>query len=407
MGAVGEGASRGTSLPVDSAPRLPPPAVPLDDDELWALLLLRHLPGIGPVHLQTLLERHGSGQAALSRATPAELGARGAAERRAARHGHYATHALRAVRHGGITVVRRGEDGYPDDFNRVTLPPYLVYFRGRRELLSRPAVAIVGSRRHTQYGARSARSLASDVCRTGAVVVSGLARGVDSHAHLGALETGGTIAVLGTGIDVAFPPEHERLQARIAEEGLLLSEFDPGQPGLRHHFPQRNRLIAALVRAVVVVEAGPKSGALLTVGRAQELGRTILSVPGPIGRSTSAGSNALLQDGAVIVTCVEDILAHIGVESGRGDRRRDPRAPPATDGGEGRETQTGGDRRPEPAGLARVPLALWRRLEFEPLHVDELARAAGLKPATVLAGLLELELRGVARQLPGMRFMRV
>ena len=225
--------------------------------------------------------------------------------------------------------------------------------------------------------------LAAGLARAGVVVVSGLARGTDAAAHEGAL-AGGTVAVLGCGIDVAYPPEHRALQERIAGQGLVLTEFPPGTPPLRHHFPQRNRLIAALSRGVVVVEASARSGALITANRALDLGREVFAVPGPIGRRTSEGTNALLRDGARIVLDATDILAELGLPA------------PEPDGAGAAP----------PAGLSGPALAVWQALSAESRHVDEVAARAGLDPAAALRALLELELLGCARQTAGMRYAR-
>ena len=218
-----------------------------------------------------------------------------------------------------------------------------------------------------------------------------LAHGIDGHAHRAAL-AGGTIAVLGCGPDVVFPHEHEELQARIGSDGLLVSEFVPGEPPLPHNFPRRNRIIAALARGVVVVEAPTKSGALITVEHAIDLGRDVFAVPGPVDRDTSAGTNALLRDGARLVTSAADILSELGI--GGADALA---AAAAT-------ADTASPAPPE--GLGDAPLRVWRALEPDPLHVDVLARRSDLAPADALGALLELELRGSVRQLPGTRFVR-
>jgi DNA processing protein len=242
-------------------------------------------------------------------------------------------------------------------------------------------VAVVGSRRHTGYGADAATAIAGGASRAGVVVVSGLARGIDAAAHAAALE-GGTIAVLGCGVDVEYPRENARLQARIAGEGLLLSEFAPGTPALPFHFPRRNRIIAALARGVVVVEATAKSGSLITVDHALDLGRDVFAVPGPIGSDTSAGTNALIRDGARLVESAEQLLEELGLLP---EQPILPPPPPAPLAGE--------------AGIAGA-------LSREPRHLDELAAVCGVTPAGALVALLELELAGKARQLAGARFVR-
>jgi DNA processing protein len=308
---------------------------------------------------------------------------------------------LAAIHRLDVRVVVYGGASYPRQLEQLHDPPPILFLRGRRDLLSSRTVAVVGARRHTEYGAEVARMVAWDLAAAGVVVASGMARGIDGIAHASALEAGGTtIAVLGSGIDVPYPPEHDRLQERVAADGLLVSEFAPGEPALRYHFPRRNRVLAALAEAVVVVEAGPRSGSLITVEHAIDLSREVFAVPGPIGRVTSEGTNALIHDGAHIVTSSQDILDVLKVR------------PSAAPGGaqDPAERWRGGDGGAD--GVARDPggrdpaLELLACLADEPLHVDEIGRRAGAPAGSALASLLALELRGEVRQWPGMRFSR-
>ncbi|NIP82058.1 MAG: DNA-protecting protein DprA, partial [Gemmatimonadetes bacterium] len=240
-----------------------------------------------------------------------------------------------------------------------------------------------GTRRCSAYGREAARRIARGLATAGAVVVSGLARGVDGAAH----EAAGparTIGVLGNGLDVVFPREHRALQAAIGREGLLVSEQPPGTPPVGFHFPRRNGIIAGLSRACVVVEAPARSGALSTAARTRELGRDVFAVPGPVDAPTSAGANALIRDGAVLVTGAREVLAALGL----------PPPPP------------GAEEDLPPDGLEGQGLALWRALDRAPRHVDAIAADVGLDPHHSLASLLSLEVQGHARQLPGFRFAR-
>lgn len=356
----------------------------MDREELRALLHLRSLPGLNDKKLRKLLARHGSARAALG-APAAELGK--AVEARGTRAvAERVERALRLLDRGEVQLLVESDPRYPARLLELEDPPPLLFARGRLELLERPALAIIGTRRPTSYGRDAARALAAGVSNAGLVVVSGMARGIDGVAHLAALE-GGTIGVLGCGIDVLYPREHARLFAEVASAGLLLSEFSPGEPPLQYHFPRRNRLIAALSLGVLVVEAARGSGSLITVDHAMDLGREVLAVPGPIGRDTSFGSNELIRDGAAIVMGVNDILGTLGLaESGSGESER-----PAVSA---------------PPSLKGAALRLWRVLDVEPRHTDELAAECGLAPAAALAQLLELELGGHARQLAGQRFVR-
>ena len=253
------------------------------------------------------------------------------------------------------------------------------------------AVAIVGSRRATAHGLALAERLAGDLAARGVTVVSGLARGIDSAAHRGALDAGGrTIAVLGCGVDVVYPPENRRLAARVAAHGAVLSQFAPGMPALPHHFPIRNRLLAALALGVVVVEAAEASGSLITAGHAGDLGREVMAMPGPAGAPSSRGAHRLIRDGAALVETWEDVVALLP------ERWRACVGNPAPSGA---VASRAGEGPPEADAL----LAL---LGVEPASIEALIERSGLPPARVAACLLALELEGRARQLPGMRFVR-
>jgi DNA processing protein len=207
-----------------------------------------------------------------------------------------------------------GDAAYPAALADCPEPPRTLWARGDLSLLDRPCVAIVGTRRATAYAERVTRELARTLARAGATVVSGLARGVDASAHRGALDVGGaTIAVLGTGLDVVYPKGHTALQRDIGEKGLLLSELAPANAAHGGSFPRRNRIIAALATATVVVEAGVKSGALITANHALEMNRTVAAVPGPIDVPQAQGSNELLRDGALAITSMADVLALVGL----------------------------------------------------------------------------------------------
>ena len=207
----------------------------------------------------------------------------------------------------------RSEPDYPAELLDLPNPPDALFALGARTALEAPRVAIVGTRDCTAYGDRTARKIAGAIARAGGCVISGMARGIDACAHRAALEVGGkTVAVLGTGIDVPYPRGHARLHAEIAGYGLVLSESPPGTAAFRGCFPRRNRILAALAKVTIVVEAGHKSGALLTAKDALNLGRTVAAVPGPIDSPHSAGTNELLRDGAQVIATVDDALALAG-----------------------------------------------------------------------------------------------
>ncbi len=347
-------------------------------DETRAWLRLLALPGIGPIRGRALLERYGTPDAILGSDEPlvkkglARLARTPWVEDRLDR-------SLRTMDRDGVRLLPITSETYPEGVRHLHDPPLLLFAQGDLGLLGRPAVAVVGTRGHTEYGAETARTVAGGL-GPGVVVVSGLARGIDAVAHAAALETG-TIAVLGNGIDVVYPKENRRLQAAIAARGLLVSEFLPGEPPLGGHFTQRNRIIAALSVGVVVVEAPHRSGALSTVRHATDLGREVMAVPGPVNRRASEGTNALIRDGARLVMSAADILQELHMTA----PEERPHDPPDLDG----------------AGRS-----IWAALADEPRSVDAIAAATRLTPARVLTILTRLELGGRVRQLPGGRFRR-
>ena len=273
---------------------------------------------------------------------------------------------------GGLRFVGRSDPGFPPLLRAIHDPPSGLFLRGeaRAELLSREAVAIVGARACSAYGAEVARMLGRELAAAGLTVVSGLARGVDGAAHRGALEAGGlTVAVLGCGVDRDYPAAHAGLAREIGRNGLVVSEYAPGVEPAPWRFPARNRIIAGLARATVVVEARERSGALITADLALEEGREVLACPGEITSALSAGTNALLRLGATPLTRMEDALEAFGLE---------PAAASA----------------PPPVGPAATQVL--ERLADAPAGVDELARATGLPAAELAAALTELELAGLA-----------
>ncbi len=267
--------------------------------------------------------------------------------------------------------IGRSARTYPALLAAIYDPPPQLWIRGDGDLavLERPCLALVGARSCSSYGRAVARSLARDVAAAGAVVVSGLARGIDGEAHRGALEAGGvTVAVLGCGIDRDYPAAHRELARSIVESGgLVLSEYEAGVEPAPWRFPARNRIIAGLSHVTVVIEARQRSGALITADFALEQGREVMAVPGEITSALSAGSNGLLRQGAAPVTRTQDVLEALGIE--------EPTAPVATTESE----------------VARAVLSV---LVEQASTTDELVRATGLDAGSVAAALVELELSG-------------
>ena len=289
---------------------------------------------------------------------------------------------------------------YPSALLELTDPPPVLFLRGREELLHGPAVAVVGARRATEGGRSVAEALGRVLGAAGITVVSGMARGIDGAAHRGALEVeGNTLAVLGSGLEVVYPRTHGRLFNELGSRGLLVSEFFPWEAALPHHFPKRNRIIAGLVRAIVVVEAGERSGALITVDHGLDLGRDILAVPGSLQNPQARGTNALLRDGARLIPAPEAILDELPYLVEEAAALRKEAQGPQLGGGASSTARAA-------AGTA-VPQdlhPLWRALRPEPQPVDAIAGMAGLTPGETLAGLSALELLGRAFRCPGMRF---
>jgi DNA processing protein len=283
----------------------------------------------------------------------------------------------------GARLIASCEPGFPQALAALDPPPPLIWVRGRAELLDRPCVAIVGARVASAAGQRFARGLAAELGQSGHIVVSGLARGIDAAAHEGSLPTG-TVAVLGGGVDDIYPPEHASLYARIVETGCVVSENEPGRTAVARDFPRRNRVIAGLSRAVVVVEAELRSGSLITARLAAEQGREVLAVPGSPLDPRAKGTNDLIRQGAALCEGAEDVLR--ALEGLRGFRE------PERDGYDG-----GPETEPDDA-LRREVAAL---LSPTPVSRDEIVRATGAAVPAVFAALVELSLAGRCDLLPG------
>jgi DNA processing protein len=292
---------------------------------------------------------------------------------------------IERARDAGIAIVPFTNPNYPARLRTIADPPPFLYVKGNILTDDDKAVAIVGSRSASEYGRRVARDLARGLVSLGFTVVSGMARGIDGSAHESALQAGGrTIAVLGSGVERAYPAEHETLYRRIGENGAVLSELPIGTRPLAFNFPARNRLISGLSLGVVVVEATEKSGSLITAPLAVEQGREVFAVPGEVGSSRSRGAHRLIRQGAKLVESVDDIIEEI--------------APQLLDR-TGSATQRAPRVLPQNAGDAtRTIFAL---LQENTLQVDQVIERTGMSAAQVLETLLDLELQGLLRQLPG------
>jgi len=382
-----------------TSPGAPETRGALLDDELIALLQLRAQPGIGDVRGAELLARHGSAQAALDAARREQREPVGAAG--------WVARALETIDRLDIDVIACWDERYPPLLGHLHDRPLVLFARGDRALLEQTTVAIVGTRRATEHGLDAAHTMSAGIARFGVTIVSGMALGIDTAAHRAALTVRGpTLAVLGAGIDVPYPRSNADLHEDIAERGLLVSEFLPGTPPDRPNFVRRNRIIAALAQAVLVVEAPVKSGVLTTVEHALDLNREVLAVPGPIGRESCEGSNRLLRDGAAVALEPADVLDQIGMGAA-GARLRAMRAG-STSRIRGSQQARAAAVKNRDAPADAVQAALWRVLDWqETLHVDVVAAHAGVDARTAAAALLQLEIDGRVARSGGMTFRRV
>ncbi len=289
------------------------------------------------------------------------------------------------VQSQGITVLTWEDETYPHRLKEIDQPPPVLYLRGELRLEDEWSVAIVGTRRMTAYGRQAAEDIAETLARSGVTVVSGLARGVDGVAHQAALNAGGrTLAVLGSGIDRIYPPENRRLAEQIITQGCLISDYAPGTPPEASNFPPRNRIISGLSMAVIVVEAGSNSGALITASFAADQGREVFALPGKITAPQSQGTNRLIQDGAYLLSDPREILEILDLAMVTEHRAARVVLP--------------GD---------AVEAQLFEVLSHEPLHVDEIRARTDMPIEKVTATLALMELKGMVRQVGGMNYVAV
>jgi DNA processing protein len=280
----------------------------------------------------------------------------------------------------GAQAVSLTEKEYPSKLRNITNPPPYIYYKGNIGIFEQPTLAVVGSRRPSDYGLRLTSRIVTELAAAGVVIVSGLAYGIDGTAHQAALEAGGiTAAVFGCGLDTVYPPGHRTLAQRIIESGCLISEFPKGTKPERFNFPVRNRIVAGLSDGVLVVEAGQRSGALVTASLALDQGRDVMAIPGSIENELSVGPNSLIKQGALTVTSADDIFANFGWHRATATREH------SYDLGK----------------LSKDELVIFGLLTIQPVHVDEIGRRAGLGPGKTAEALLNLELKGFIMRKPG------
>jgi DNA processing protein len=358
----------------------------LSDAERLDWLRLIRTENVGPVTFMDLLGRFGSAGAA--REALPELSRRGGRQAPLRVYAKDAAQAeIDATSELGAKLIARGEPDYPSALAAIENAPPLITARGRIELLGSKAIAVVGARNASANGVRFARQIATDLGAAGYVIASGFARGIDTAAHGGALETG-TIAVMAGGVDIIFPPENEKFYATMIERGVAISDRAPGYAPRAKDFPRRNRIISGLSVGVVVVEAAMKSGSLTTARMALEQGREVFAVPGSPLDPRCRGTNDLLRQGATLTESADDVLRELGAITTRPLAEPAPIAPAAQPPNDGSD-------------LAKARVLVNEKLGPNPVAVDEIIRQCHLSPPMVLQVLLELELAGRLARQPG------
>jgi DNA processing protein len=373
--------------------------------ETEASIALNMVPGMGPVRLRHLLDAFETPQRILTAGRAALRAIHGIGQETADALAEWESHVdlpaeLKRIADFGARVISWTSEEYPAALRTIHNPPIVLYVWGDIRPEDMHAVSIVGSRSTTHYGIETAKKLAYQLAYAGYSVVSGLARGIDTAAHQGALAAKGrTIAVIGSGLLNLYPPENRGLAEKIIASGAVISEYPMERPADRQTFPYRNRIVAGWSRGLLVVEAGLNSGALITADQAIEQGRTVFAVPGPIDRPGSAGSNRLIQQGARLVTSAEDILDELGSLF--------PAKPPAPKPRTDAETQPASPAAPRsPARLSHEESLLVTALEVGEMSLDELAAATRLPAHKVSSALVMLEMKRLAKPLPGQRYVR-
>ncbi len=400
---------------------------------------LNRVPGMGSTRMHQLLNALGGDIERLCQATTKQLQDLGLntqlAERifSTCRDSQALAQELACAQRQGVTLITWQDDSYPPALRTIPDPPLVLYVRGALAP-DEVAVAIVGSRQASPYGQQAAQQLSYDLALRGITVISGLARGIDACAHRGALKASGrTVAVLGSGLNHIYPPEHEALAHQITEQGALISEYPMDSSPIPHHFPRRNRIISGLALGVVVVEARSRSGALITADCALEQGREVFAVPGPITAITSQGTHALLKQGARLVSSIEDILEELRLTtvspktvlgSGIGAQWKDAEGSGLRVAGNCPEPRAASPERSSNKPTAQGPQLIASEMcraedlsnqeqqllaclnTLEPIDIDTLALSSGLQMPQLSPVLLDLQMKRLIQQLPGKRFLR-
>lgn len=361
------------------------------DNFTKGLILLNMLQDVGYIRLKALLGRFKTPEAIFNASSHdleqvKGIGINIAQKIRAAKDSCDIDKELSLIERHGIKIITMYGEDYPENLKNIYDPPFLLYIKGELKKEDNLAVAIVGSRRASLYGLRTAERLAGELARCGVTIISGMARGIDTAAHRGAVAAKGrTIAVLGNGLASIYPPENKNLAEDIVRNGALVSEFPMQMPPHKGNFPQRNRVISGLSKGVVVVEASRKSGSLITANFALEEGREVFAVPGCAGSAASAGTNNLIKEGAMLVEDARDILEEFNLP-----------LPVAVGAASGREQEL----------TDSCQKSIYNLLSDEPLDIDNIIDVVSIEPKQVKTTLLNLEMRGIIKQLPGKLYVR-
>ncbi len=366
------------------------------DSETISLITLSLIEGVGSAIIQKLLSFFGSAEEALT-ASYQELSkvmglSPGICHKIVSQRDEVPLEEqLSLVEKHACQVITIHDSAYPERLRTIFDPPQILYVKGKLPPQSALAISIVGSRGATSYGKMMSERLSGELASKGFVIVSGFARGIDSVAHRGAINAGGnTIAVMGNGLSIIYPPENAKLMEEIIENGAVISEFPMKTPPLGTNFPRRNRAISGLSLGTLIVEASERSGSLITAKFALEQGREVFAVPGEISSKMSKGTNYLIKQGAALVETVDDILDALSLDLPEMPKvRKVPQAEPPPDIKLGDDEQV-----------------IWNLLSQKPTHIDEIARISELPPSKVSSILVMLELKGIIQQLPGKQFVR-
>jgi len=359
------------------------------------LINLSAIPGVGATRIRALVAHFKSTETIFS-ASLKQLTAVDGVEIKTAKSikefsdFDYGTQQVNKAKHEGIDIIDFWDESYPENLKRIYDPPAFIFVKGTLSKQDKYAISIVGTRLPSSYGKVVAEKIAKELAQKGLVIVSGLARGIDTISHWAAVQSGGrTISVMGSGLDHIYPGENKKLAEKIIEQGALISEFPMGTKPDAVNFPRRNRIISGLALGTIVVEAGLKSGALLTANYALEQNREIFAVPGNINSPKSLGTNQIIKDGAKLISSANDVLIELEPQLKHFLKEDEAKS------------------RELPQDLSELEKMLLETLSNVPIHIDKLSKVIGKSTAETLSALLPLEFKDLVKQLPGKLFLRV